>query len=238
MKTVSKLLFLLSLSFSLYAEINTTMILENMKNNTKITLESEEKKRYVQHLKNKNTTFMRIDLLLKQFPEYEHTIKSRFPKLLEDYKEVTKGESEVKVLFHFISTSVPPVSVSNVLVETTLLQQKFPIEIRHIVLGLDSSIKEYLPKLFSLTESYQTLTDRLRENLIINIDSKAFRFLNLKKVPALAWATCKESSIYPSDCKIEYLIRGDVGLLTFFDKLSIQEESFIPYYNLLASEIE
>ena len=178
-----------------------------------------------------------ITNILNSMPQYKQMINNRFPKLLQNFYYLSKNynKKEIPTIFYFTSSSVPVTTLENILISLSKLKNEYEIETAQIFKGfsLDSSWKRYLNKIVKDSNSNKILKKAVRENLEWRVDPKAFEELNITRVPVIAFALCPSKSIYPSDCEIMYIERGDISLLEFFYDLSNINENFSPYYYTL-----
>lgn len=151
--------------------------------------------------------------------------KKDFATLRKEIKETNdlyKGPFDF--ILYFTSESVPVDTMLNVLHSLSILQDNnIYMYSKQYLIGFPDGLDIYLNKIQETTENkYKNIQtqEKVKRNFGLKVDPRFFEELNIKEAPAMAFATCP--SIIPdvTKCKIKYLIRGDVSLYTFFDKIS------------------
>ena len=71
------------------------------------------------------------------------------------------------------------------------------------------------------------------DNFHLKLDPRFFKTYDIKKAPAMALAICDSGVPDIKSCKIRYLIRGNVSLEVFFDKISKYEKKYKDYVRYL-----
>lgn len=166
----------------------------------------------------------------------------------EEFESVKKKVSEAsreiakttEFLIVFTSASVPTNTMLNNMHSISILQDnKIDIESVQFFYGFPNNLEDYLKKTRALIDTKSTnVQKRLEKNLRIKINPALFDFLKIKKAPALALARCTSLNPSVDSCEFKYLIRGDVSLLTFFDKIIEEDKSYQKYYDaLIANKI-
>jgi len=167
----------------------------------------------------------------------EFLTKEESLKLLKYVYEAKKESTKYSHFFllYFFTENVPRDSMSNILLGTSLLQKNgIDINIKEYLTGPSDNIKEYL---FAWKDYIQTYPIKyqndLAKNFHLKFDPRFFKVYEIEKAPALALAHCQSLFPTPKTCKVDYLIRGDVSLITFFDKISKIDKKYTPYKKIL-----
>ncbi|CAA6815407.1 MAG: Unknown protein [uncultured Campylobacterales bacterium] len=179
---------------------------------------------------NKPNTYQIPDHVLNM---YEKQLPAKDRWLVDSYKkevELLKNPILVDTIFHFVSASVPLANISNTLTSVNKLKSKYPdLEYRNIYEGISGDSIDQIKELNRYMN--EDLNDSGSfEHFYMKIDFNVFRKFNITKAPALAFAQCNKRSIYPSDCEIKYLVRGDIKLDYFFSLIGEDNSSLKEYY--------
>lgn len=163
-------------------------------------------------------------------------LQKHFPTLLKQYQETVSNlnKKDIPAIFYFTSTSVPIKDMENILISINKLKNEFEIEDLQVFNGIDfNNFANYQKQLEKDRKKDKILDKAISHTMLWRLDSNSFKKLKLNKVPAIAFAMCNSNSIYPSDCDIKYIMRGDKSLLYFFHIVSEKDKNYLPYYNAL-----
>lgn len=136
-------------------------------------------------------------------------------------------------LLYFFSESVPKDSVSNFLFDVSLLKKnKIDIDTKQYMIGAPEDYETYMKGWTSFLDNNPYKLDII-DQFHMKFAPDFFGTYEIKRVPAIALATC--SSIIPSadSCRVNYLIHGDVSLVYFFDKISKENPKYKKYVKFL-----
>jgi hypothetical protein len=157
-------------------------------------------------------------------------------KLAEILKKAKKYSDKPKeFILYFYSESVPKRSTLNILMNIDILRQNgINIESKQYMVGIPKDYKKYMYDWKDTIEEFPFKYRKMATNSFnMKLDLGFFKLLNIKKVPAMALAICESAVPEPKKCKIKYLIRGDVPLVTFFDKISLNDKKYLKYSQAL-----
>jgi len=157
-------------------------------------------------------------------------------KLAEKIKQAKKyADSPKEFLLYFYSESVPKNSTLNILLNMDILRQNgINIESKQYMVGYPKNYKQYMFDWKDTIEEYPVKFRKMAmNNFHMKLDLGFFKKYNIKRVPAMALAVCKSGIPEPKSCKIKYLIRGDVPLVTFFDKIALEDKKYLKYSQAL-----
>jgi len=255
LKKVSFLFFLLIVSLYAYDYSNTTKNLkQNMKNiemkfsylkpkindiskinNEFSRLQKKNQKNYFKNLETKieNIHYIKGIFLNKQ--EFEKMKKNSL-KEMQIIKAInTKG---INLLFFLTSSSVPNQVIANWILETAILE-KAGVQILPIVYtrGFGKNFKKYFFNLANTMKKTIPLeyVPYVKKAFRFKLGPQFFSYFHLKRVPAIVLANCNNLSPMVHDCKIKYIMRGDMHLEYFFDKISQinSNPAYKKYYRIL-----
>jgi len=144
----------------------------------------------------------------------------------------------IAFLFFLTSSSVPNKVISNWLLETAILERaNIPIYPIIYTRGFGKNFKKYF---FNLAQSLkQNIPEEyvpyIKQNFRFKLGPQFFKYFHLKRVPAIVLAICNNLSPMPEDCDIKYIMKGDMHLSYFFDKISKVDNNLIykKYYRIL-----
>ena len=108
------------------------------------------------------------------------------------------------------------------------------IETKQYFVGIPDDFESFLRKTRKTIDEKTNLEKSyIEKNFKLKLDPRFFDFFGLKEVPVLALANC--NALIPSieKCEFKYVIRGDVSLLTFFDKIIEEDKSYQKYHDVL-----
>jgi len=147
----------------------------------------------------------------------------------------TKG---INFLFFLTSSSVPNDVIANWMLETAILQ-KAGVQILPIVYtrGFGKNFKKYFFNLANTMkkEIPKEYVPYVKKSFRFKLGPQFFKYFHLKRVPAIVLANCNNLSPMVQDCKIKYIMRGDMHLDYFFDKISqiSPDPVYKKYYQIL-----
>ena len=141
-------------------------------------------------------------------------------------------------LFFFTSSSVPNKVISNWMLEIAILE-KANVNILPIVYirGFGDHFKKYFFNLAHTMDKNipKTYKPYVKNSFRLKLGSQFFKYLKLKRVPAVVLAHCTNLSPLVKDCKIKYLMKGDMHLDYFFYKIMQKNKNpkYKKYYRIL-----
>lgn len=138
---------------------------------------------------------------------------------LQDALQEISGPKDY-ILF-FMSATVPRATTAHVLRDVSILQENgFKVASKQYVFGIPDDMKNYMVEWEKYLKSLPgKVSNYVIPNFGLKIDPRFFKVYEIKKVPAIAYATCAGDIPDVSTCKIAYLIHGDVSLTTFFEQI-------------------
>lgn len=125
-------------------------------------------------------------------------------------------------IIYMFSASVPRDVVTNIVASVSILQENgVKILSKQYLIGAPENFQQYMVDwnnyLKTLPIKYQPY---VVGNFKLKLDPRFFQAYKVNKVPAIAYAHCATAIPRVNECQVEYLIRGDVSLRTFFDEIS------------------
>jgi len=128
--------------------------------------------------------------------------------------------------------------MANIMLSLSALQEEgINIEMKEYMTGPSDNLQTYLYDWKDYINQYPIkYQNNIVRNFHLKFDPRFFKVYEIKKAPAMALAHCQSMYPEPKTCKIDYFIRGDVSLLTFFDKISKMDKRYIPYKKILESK--
>ena len=125
-------------------------------------------------------------------------------------------------IIYMFSASVPRDAVSNIASSVSILQENgVKLLTKQYLVGAPDDFQQYMVEwndyLKKLPIKYQPY---VIGNFKLKLDPRFFQAYKVEKVPAMAYAHCSSATPRVTECKVDYLIRGDVSLRTFFDEIS------------------
>lgn len=176
--------------------------------------------------------FEQMNFAKNMMPENDYITKEEFNILqnkINEIKEVS-GTGPYSFLLYFTSSSVPTNTLFNILYSLSILQDNnINIYSKQYLIGPPEDFKEYMYKMNDdLNERFKSFStqEKIKRNYGIKIDPRYFEYFKIKEAPAMALATCPALTPDIEKCKFHYFMRGDVGLLKFFDKISQEDKRY------------
>lgn len=138
-------------------------------------------------------------------------------------------------LIYFYSESVPMKSTLNVLLDLSILKENgINIDSKQYMVGPPKEYKAYMNKWKATVEEYPVkFRKQAVSSFAMKLDPRFFNMYGVKKVPAMALASCKALIPSADSCQIKYLIRGDTPLVNFFDKIAMEDKKYKEYVQIL-----
>ena len=160
-------------------------------------------------------------------------------KIISEIREaasVLQGSKDF--IIYMFSSSVPRDAVTNIAASVSILQENgIKILSKQYLIGAPEEFQQYMVDwnnyLKTLPIKYQPY---VVGNFKLKLDPRFFQAYKVDKVPAIAYAHCSTATPRINECKVDYLIRGDVSLRTFFDEISKQngaDAKFKEYVRIL-----
>lgn len=183
----------------------------------------------------------KMEMAKQMLPENDYITKEEFEILEKTIKNVNKelGTGPYSFLLYFTSSSVPTNTLFNVLHSVSILQDNgYKIYTKQYLMGPPENFQEYMFKMNDdLNVKFKTLAvqEKVKRNYGLKIDPRFFEMFNLKRAPAMALATCPALTPDIEKCKFHYLMKGDVSLLTFLDKISETDKAYEKLTKVLIS---
>jgi len=161
----------------------------------------------------------------------------------QDLSDITKRVNETKkflnkrreFIFYLTSTTVPKEAILNIALQTGILRHNgVDIMFKSFFQGFPNDFKDYL---FSIRDSLKEKPFEIKkyigDNLNIKVNPYFFDKFKIKKAPVILLAECRGINPILKNCKVKYLLHGDVSLYTFFDKISLKEDKYKKYTKYL-----
>lgn len=174
--------------------------------------------------------FKQMEVYDKMYTGNDFISKKDFTNIKEEIKTLSKeNKGPYSFLLYFTSTSVPKETMLNVLFSLSILQENgIKMYSKQYLIGFPEDLQGYVKEVDTLiTENYKNKRENMiRENFGLKIDPRYFETFSLKKAPAMALFTCP--SIIPDieNCKVHYLMKGDISLYTFFDTIAKEDKRY------------
>jgi len=176
--------------------------------------------------------FEQMNLAKNMLPENDYITKEEYDILKDKVTEIKNqvATGPFSFLLYFTSSSVPTNTLFNVLYSLSILQDNnINIYSKQYLIGAPEDFKEYMYKMNDdLNEKYKSFStqEKIKRNYGLKIDPRYFEYFKIKEAPAMALATCPSLTPDIEKCKFHYFMRGDVGLLKFFDKIAQEDERY------------
>lgn len=168
--------------------------------------------------------FNKMNFAKNFMPENDYITKEEFSTLEKNIHNIKKeiGTGPYSFLLYFTSSSVPPKTMFNVLHSISILQDNgYKIHSKQYIMGPPADFQGYMMGMYnSINDMDIKVQSKIKRNFGLKIDPRYFDYFKLKKAPAMAIATCPSLVPDIKNCKFHYIIKGDVSLVTFFDKIS------------------
>lgn len=154
-------------------------------------------------------------------------------EIVSETKELinTYDDKKYLTIFYFVDSSVTNVMLKTFSNYINKLKKHNPNIMGKVMMrGLINDDFKYTSNFFdSITRNENILN---LEYYPIHFNS--FKYFKLEKVPAYALSNCSKENFSFRECEHEYLIRGDLSLLGFFEILSKENKKFNEnYYQIL-----
>ncbi|HIP17867.1 MAG TPA: hypothetical protein EYG78_00840 [Sulfurovum sp.] len=151
-------------------------------------------------------------------------------KYVESIAKDIKEKQPILTITYLTSSSVPVASHVSFITEMSKLEKEFNIQSKMCMIGIES--KEF-PKF--ITDLMQELGKMPRKQSGSGMDfcPELFERLELTQVPAYAISVCDSQTLHPEECKVRYLIRGDMSLKFMLEKLANENEYFKEFVDAL-----
>lgn len=234
-KTIFSLFLLNSLLFSndfSYLDIKEQPINESLQKLDKNTDVSK-----YNYLNQKPDMVKQMNLMKNAYQGDDFLTTEEFNKVADAITNIKKIHNNGKreFILYFTSTSVPDETLFNVLFSVGILQDNgINIDAKHYYTGFPEEFKDYM---FSMKDKLENKPiqekSKITQNFHLKIDPRMFYHFKLEKVPAIALAECTTENPEVDKCEFKYLIRGDVSLINFFDKISADDSKYQKYYDVL-----
>lgn len=147
----------------------------------------------------------------------EEYVNKHNPELLKKYKETlddANGKKKVYAIFAFVSESVPQKTIDEYTNTMRLFISK-DVKSGIYFNGVDSETYATIRK--TLNNSYKK-----QFNTFVKFDPNFFQKYKINKVPLLSLSICNKNDIYPSDCKVLFLIHGTLDT-NYFARRIVKE---------------
>ena len=151
-------------------------------------------------------------------------------KYVESIAKDIKEKQPILTITYLTSSSVPVASHLSFITEMSKLEKEFNIQSKMCMIGIES--KEF-PKF--MTDLMQELGKMSRKQSGSGMDfcPELFERLELTQVPAYVISVCDSQTLHPEECKVRYLIRGDMSLKFMLEKLANENEYFKEFVDAL-----
>jgi len=212
---------------------------KKINNNVNYDFAKDFKQKYTN--KFKGLTYEQAKIYINEFYRENDFLTKEESMLLLDYvfkvRNYTSKYANNFILYFFTET-VPKSSISNILLSVSALQDEgINLNIKEYLTGPADNLQNYLFGWNDFIEKYPLKYQKnITDNFHLKFDPRFFKVYEIKKAPAMAFAHCQSLLPTPKTCKIDFLIRGDTSLLTFFDKISQIDKKYLPYKKILEAK--
>lgn len=140
-----------------------------------------------------------------------------------------------RFLLVFTTEGISKKYISDLLLGISIIQDNgYNFETKQYHIGIPKDMRSYLNGWKSFIETYPfKYQSNIARNFKMKFDPAFFKMYNVDKAPAMAVAVCATATPTVENCRIQYLIRGEVDLITFFDKISKKNTAYLKYKKLL-----
>jgi len=212
---------------------------ESINNNVNYDFASDFKKKYAN--KFQGLSYEQAKKYINDFYRKNDFLTKEESLILLDYVFKVRNSNTKyanNFILYFFTESVPKNSMANILLGVSALQEEgIDISIKEYMTGPSDNLKEYLFGWNDFIEKYPLKYQKnISDNFHLKFDPRFFKVYNVKKAPAMAFAHCQSMLPTPKTCKVDFLIRGDTSLITFFDKISKIDKKYLPYKKILEAK--
>lgn len=151
----------------------------------------------------------------------EFKTRSNFEEIMSQ-----KGDGASFTVFYMIDSLVNDKAILNFAHSISKLKKKYPMITGRVVLRnwIDGDIKQTAVR-------FRKIIEEGGKDIKVNpINWEVFDGFNLQEVPAYALSYCNESDFWFKRCDNRYLVKGDVGLIKFFEILGDNNKLYKKYY--------
>lgn len=142
-------------------------------------------------------------------------------------------DNKFLTIFYFVDSSVTNVMLKNFSNYISKLKKHNPKIMGKVMLrGLINDDFKFSANFFDSITRKENITNL--EYYPIHFNS--FKYFKLERVPAYALSNCSSENFSFNECEHEYLIRGDISLLSFFEILSQENNKFNKNYHQLLGD--
>lgn len=174
--------------------------------------------------------FKQMDTYEKMYQGNAFLSKEEFKEVATDIKAIAKeNKGPFSFLLYFTSGSVPSETMLNVLFSLSILQDNgIKMQSKQYLIGFPEDFEKYIVDINDLiSEKYaKNKEEQIKRNFAMKIDPRFFEKFNLKEAPAMALATCPNATPDIEQCKLHYVMRGDISLYTFFDTIAKEDKRY------------
>jgi len=187
--------------------------------------------------KTKGMTYKEAENYIKTlYKGNEYLSKEEAILLLKQIKglgDIARKDHEF--ILYFFSKTVPKNATTNVILDVGILRENgIDIETKQYLRGPTKDFKNFVMNWKNYIDEYPAqLKTYIVNNFHLKLDPRFFKTYDIKKAPAMALAICDSAVPDIKSCKIKYLIRGNVSLEVFFDKISNYEKKYKEYVRYL-----
>ena len=175
---------------------------------------------------------------ITQYKGDEYLTKNEYKKVATNVLNARKNMKENLVsnyILYLTSESVPDRAYANVLHSVGILQENgYKIKSKQYLYGIPEDFKSFM---FNKKDYFNSLPEKERGYILPNfglkLDPRIFDTFKVTHVPAIIFATCSGNKPSPQTCIYKHIIRGDVSLITFFDKIKEKDSRYENYHNAL-----
>jgi len=149
-------------------------------------------------------------------------------KYLPDLVEKIKKDEPILVINYLTSSSVPINSHLAFSRDTQTLKDNFRVSSKICMIGIEHpSFPSFVSKLMN------AMSEQHEDGMGIDFCPNLFEDANVTRVPAYIVTVCKNKYVHPEECRVKYVLRGDVTLRFVMEKLSDQNKYFKDMYEAL-----
>ncbi len=164
-------------------------------------------------------------------------LKTKLPNLYKELKEALDlAQSEISssddAIYFLFSSNVPVNSTREFVLAASLINYYFHTKVYLVLQGFPT--KEFRDYYLGLTTSLNEYDSRelFIKNATVIFDPFIFKKLNITSAPAIIYAK-HNGDAYPSKSDIQYVARGDILLVKFFEMVQEKDKNFKKHFELL-----
>ena len=157
----------------------------------------------------------------------EQWLPEKYKHLPEIVAE-SKRKEPVLAITYLTSSSVPLNSHISYAKQASRLKEEFNVAVKMCMIGIESKAFEPF-----ITEVMGEISKNMYSPIAMDFCPDLFESLKVDRVPAYAISVCDRGDIHPEECKVRYVIRGDISLKYAIEKLSENNQYFKEFLDAL-----